>query len=63
MPKSQTRSSNYSGVNFLLLWDALFRVGYAVNQWVTFKQALAMGGAVRKRKRGTTVVFVDSFTR
>ena len=45
----------------VLLWDALFSRQYEVNQWLTFKQALALGGNVRKGERGTTVVYADSF--
>jgi antirestriction protein ArdC len=61
LPRNASTQKAYSGVNILLLWDALFSGNYATNKWVTFKQALAMGGAVRKGERGTTVVFTDTF--
>ena len=61
LPRNASTQKAYSGVNILLLWDALFSGNYASNKWVTFKQALAMGGAVRKGERGTTVVFTDTF--
>ena len=32
-----------------------------VQGWVTFRQALSLGGHVRKGERGTTVVYADSF--
>ena len=51
----------YSGINIVLLWDALFSRQFEVNQWLTFKQALALGGNVQKGERGTTVVYADSF--
>jgi len=61
LPRNASTKKVYSGVNILLLWDALFSGNYATNIWLTFKQALAMGGAVRKGERGTTVVFTDTF--
>jgi hypothetical protein len=30
--------------------------------WLTFRQALSLGGNVRKGERGTTVVYADRFT-
>lgn len=30
-------------------------------RWLTFKQALALGGAVRKGEKGTMVVYADTF--
>jgi len=62
IPRNATTNRAYSGVNILLLWDALFERGFAVNRWLTFKQALAFGGSVRKGERGTTVVYADTFT-
>jgi antirestriction protein ArdC len=61
LPRNASTQKAYSGINILLLWDALFSGNYATNKWLTFKQALAMGGAVRKGERGTTVVFTDTF--
>jgi antirestriction protein ArdC len=62
MPVNATTHRGYSGINILLLWDALFQRGYDRNRWLTFKQALSVGGNVRKAERGTTVVFADRFT-
>jgi antirestriction protein ArdC len=61
MPCNASTRRGYSGINVLLLWDALFARGYDRNGWLTFKQALALGGAVRKGERGTTVVYADRF--
>jgi antirestriction protein ArdC len=36
---------NYSGVNVLILWGALFEHGYASQGWLTFKQARDAGAA------------------
>ena len=37
------------------------RHGFPGQSWLTFRQALGMGGNVRKGGRGTTVVFADRF--
>ncbi len=62
MPVNASTDNTYSGINVLLLWDALFTRGYDRNRWLTFKQALALGGNVRKGEHGTTVVYADRFT-
>ncbi len=35
--------------------------GFPVQSWLTFRQALSLGGHVRKGERGTTVVYADRF--
>ena len=35
--------------------------GYRTPRFLTFKQALELGGNVRKGEHGTTVVYADSF--
>ena len=53
----------YSGVNVLLLWAQAISRGYAAPVWITFRQALALGGAVRKGETGATVVYADRIAR
>jgi antirestriction protein ArdC len=62
MPKNAATGRTYSGVNVLILWGAVTEHGFASQSWLTFRQALALGGAVRKGERGTTVVYADRFT-
>jgi len=62
IPRNAATNRAYSGINILLLWEALFTRGFAANRWLTFKQALTFGGNVRKGERGTTVVYADTFT-
>ena len=38
----------YQGINVLMLWGAAVEQGYAAPIWMTFKQALELGGCVRK---------------
>ena len=52
---------HYSGINILILWAAVIEKTYAAQNWLTFRQAINLGGAVRKGERGTTVVFADKF--
>lgn len=53
----------YSGMNVLLLWSEQISRGYASPMWMTFKQALELGGAVRKGETGSAVVFASRFTK
>ena len=61
LPQNALTKRNYSGINILLLWAALDEKGFANSKWLTFKQALAMGGSVRKGESGTHVYFADKF--
>jgi antirestriction protein ArdC len=61
IPRNANTQRAYSGINIVLLWDALCCGHYKVNQWLTFKQALALGGNVKKGERGTAIVYADSF--
>lgn len=53
----------YQGINVLMLWGAAVERGYAAPIWMTFKQALELGGCVRKGERGSCVVYASSVTR
>ena len=61
MPKNASTSRPYSGINVLLLWGAVIERGFTGQSWLTFRQALSLGGNVRKGERGTTVVYADRF--
>jgi len=61
LPKNASTGRTYSGVNILLLWGSLFQGGYSSQTWLTFKQALEMGGHVRKGEKGTTIFYADRF--
>ncbi|SMD13023.1 zincin-like metallopeptidase domain-containing protein [Rhizobium sp. RU36D] len=53
----------YSGMNVLLLWSEQISRGFGSSMWMTFKQALELGAAVRKGETGSTVVFASRFTK
>jgi len=61
MPKNASTKRPYSGVNLLILWGAVIEHGFTGQSWLTFRQALSLGGHVRKGERGTTVVYADRF--
>ncbi|MDK3020463.1 ArdC family protein [Pseudodonghicola flavimaris] len=62
MPRNASTGRQYSGINVLILWGAVIQHGYPTQHWLTFRQALSLGGNVRKGERGTTVVYADRFT-
>ncbi|RBP78307.1 antirestriction protein ArdC [Rhodobacter sp. 140A] len=62
MPRNASTGRQYSGINVLILWGAVIQQGYPTQHWLTFRQALSIGGNVRKGERGTTVVYADRFT-
>jgi antirestriction protein ArdC len=61
MPRNAATGRQYSGINVLILWGAVIERGYPAQSWLTFRQALGLGGNVRKGERGTTVVYADRF--
>ena len=61
MPKNASTDRQYSGINVLILWGAVIERGFTGQSWLTFRQALSLGGHVRKGERGTTVVYADRF--
>jgi antirestriction protein ArdC len=61
LPANAVTGRCYSGINVLILWGAVVAHGYASQSWLTFKQAVGLGGNVRKGEHGTTVVYADRF--
>jgi N-terminal domain of anti-restriction factor ArdC len=53
----------YKGINVVMLWSAAVTKGYACPLWLTFKQAIELGGHVRKGEAGELVVYANSITR
>jgi antirestriction protein ArdC len=62
MPANAVTRRCYSGINVLILWAAVIEGRYASQSWLTYRQAQAAGGNVRKGERGTTVCYADRFT-
>lgn len=53
----------YSGINVILLWAESVARGFTAPIWITFRQALALGGHVRKGEHGSTVVYANRMIR
>ncbi|MBF5090111.1 DUF1738 domain-containing protein [Novosphingobium sp. NBM11] len=62
MPRNAATGRHYSGINVLILWGAVIQHGFPSQSWLTFRQALSLGGNVRRGEHGTTVVYADRFT-
>jgi len=56
-PCNAVTNRPYSGCNVILLWMS-HAAGYSTPRFLTFKQALELGGNVRKGEHGTKVYFV-----
>jgi antirestriction protein ArdC len=61
IPSNAVSGRCYSGINVLILWGAVVQHGFSTQSWLTFRQALDLGGNVRQGERGTTVVYADRF--
>lgn len=61
MPRSAATRKFYSGINVLILWDAVLRLGFGAQEWLTFRQAQSLGGHVKKGERGTAICFADRY--
>lgn len=53
----------YRGINVILLWMEAAASGYAAPTWMTYRQAQALGGQVRKGEQGAPVVYYGSSTK
>jgi antirestriction protein ArdC len=53
----------YRGINILLLWAQALEKGYATAKWMTFRQAVELGGHVRKGEHGALVVYANKITK
>jgi len=53
----------YKGINVIILWSASVSKGYSCPLWLTFKQALELGGNVRKGESGECIVYANRITR
>jgi antirestriction protein ArdC len=53
----------YRGINVISLWLMASLKGYRAARWMTFKQAIDLGGCVRKGEKGSLTVYADSIKR
>ncbi len=57
MPMNASTKKHYRGINVFALWDEQAKKGFSSPAWVTFNQAKALRGTVKKGEKGTGVVF------
>ena len=62
MPQNAGTARRYSGINVLILWAEVVAQGYASQRWLTYRQAEAAGGNVRRGEKGTVICYADRFT-
>lgn len=53
----------YQGINILSLWMAASAFGFTSPFWMTYRQAIELGGHVRKGEKGSPVVFASSMVK
>jgi antirestriction protein ArdC len=51
MPCNAGTGRRYSGINVLILWATVMERGFSSQRWLTYRQAQALGGNVRKACR------------
>lgn len=61
-PKNMDSGKRYRGINVFLLGLTAWERGYSSDYWMTFKQAKASGGQVRKGEKGSLVTFWKMYT-
>lgn len=54
LPRNASTGRSYSGINILVLWGVGIQHGFPGQAWLTFRQALLLGGNVRKGEHGAT---------
>ncbi|MEW7977354.1 MAG: zincin-like metallopeptidase domain-containing protein [Candidatus Sedimenticola endophacoides] len=63
LPVNQSTGDHYNGLNILLLWISQEEAGFSSSHWMTYKQAKAKGGQVRKGETGTTIIFYKTLEK
>ncbi|MDD3798441.1 MAG: zincin-like metallopeptidase domain-containing protein [Novosphingobium sp.] len=61
MPYNAVSERRYSGINILTLWDAIVSRGFASHAFLTFRQAITLGGNVRRGEQGIGVIYTRRF--
>jgi len=61
MPYNAVSDRRYSGINILTLWGTTIARGYSTHAFLTFRQAIALGGSVRRGEHGIGVIYTHRF--
>ena len=57
IPANLVTGKPYRGINVIMLTIEMMKRGYTDSRWLTFNQANEMGARIRKKERGTTIIF------
>ena len=63
LPRNLSTGKTYRGCNVFLLWVAQVAYGWSRSDWLTYKQAEALGAQVRRGEKGATIVFYNVVER
>lgn len=63
LPSNYATGAAYSGMNIMLLWCSASKQGFSDSRWMTYKQAQAAGGQVRKGEHGTIAIFYTTLEK
>ena len=63
LPMNFKTKANYSGVNILLLWSETVMKGFSSPYWLTYNQAVELGGNVIKGQKGTSIIFYKNWEK
>lgn len=61
LPTNALTKNRYSGINVVLLWLSGAIKGYSSSRWMTYRQAVQVGGHVRRGERGTMIVKASTY--
>lgn len=56
----RSTGERYNGINIVSLWCEMLSKGYSQPRWITYKQAQAMGGNVKKGEHGSCIAYYGS---
>ncbi|MBN8965821.1 MAG: DUF1738 domain-containing protein, partial [Rhizobiales bacterium] len=62
MPRNFASKRQYQGVNVVILWDAQIKNDWPTSDWLTYKQAQAIGAQVKAGEKSTRVVYTNKLT-
>ncbi|AZL86114.1 DUF1738 domain-containing protein [Aliivibrio salmonicida] len=63
LPMNFKTKANYSGVNILLLWSETVMKGFTSPYWLTYNQAVELGGNVIKGQKGTPIIYYKNWEK
>ncbi len=60
LPFNYSTNAQYRGINILMLWLEAQTQQFSSSAWLTYRQATALGGQVRKGEKGTTCIYYNT---